>query len=171
MFRFLEDQHIYVAGVRPPNDLEPALGSGSADRTRVAEIMTSPVVCVDVHQDVPALCAVFIERGIGGAPVVDTAGRPVGMVSKTDLVRLGCDTDANRRRTVSEIMEPVPVCVKTNESVARAAAVMAFENVHRVPVVDSSGLIVGIVSSLDILGWMAREHGYVVGDSARRRND
>lgn len=170
MLSVREDESIHLSGSPPTNDLGPAMGHGPADSTRVAEIMTSPVVCVDVHQDPSVLCAVFIERGIGGAPVVDALGRPVGMVSKTDLVRLGCDGPSMAGHTVSEIMQPLPVCVKTNESVARAAAVMAFENVHRVPVLGSSGQVVGIVSSLDVMGWMAREYGYVVGDRTARRH-
>lgn len=126
--------------------------------------MRSPVVCVEPHQEARALCGVFMEHGISGAPVVDSFGRPVGMVSKTDVVRWNCERSGVREPTVAELMVPKPVCVKSSESIARAAAVMAFEGVHRVPIVDGSGHIVGIVSSIDVLAWLAREHGYVVGD-------
>jgi CBS domain-containing protein len=40
---------------------------------------------------------------------------------------------------------------------------MAFERVHRLPVVGVAGEIVGVISSLDVLRWFANEHGYVVG--------
>jgi CBS domain-containing protein len=64
--------------------------------------------------------------------------------------------------TVGDIMTPVTFTLTEDASVSRAAALMAFERVHRVPVVDAGGKVVGIVSALDVLGWLGREDGYVV---------
>ncbi len=47
-------------------------------------------------------------------------------------------------------------------SLAQAAALMALEGVHRIPVVAADGKVVGIVSSLDLMRWMARRGGYVL---------
>jgi predicted transcriptional regulator len=153
------------------SEVFPAVGDrGTADRTPVAEIMMMPVVCVEPHQSARALCAMFLEKGISGAPVVDQKGRPLGMVSKTDLIRWTCEAERNLDCTVSDVMVPVPVCVNAGETIARAAAIMAFERVHRVPIVDSSGCIVGIVSSIDVMGWLAREHGYVIDERFATRS-
>jgi CBS-domain-containing membrane protein len=37
---------------------------------------------------------------------------------------------------------------------------MAFEGTHHLPVVDAFGTLVGMVSALDVLDWMARQAGY-----------
>ena len=47
-----------------------------------------------------------------------------------------------------------------------AAALMAYENIHRVPVVAADGAVIGIVSAMDIVRWVAEQDGYVVGRSA-----
>jgi CBS-domain-containing membrane protein len=43
---------------------------------------------------------------------------------------------------------------------------MAFEGMHRVPVVSASDTVVGIVSSIDVLRWIAQTEGYLVGRPA-----
>ena len=146
-------------------------GSGAASATPVSEIMTRDVVCVSEGLGVDALVELFIQRGISGAPVVDQAGRPVGIVSKTDVLRDGAERAGGlpRHATVGDIMMPVAFCLPANESVARAAALMAFEGVHRLPIVGVEGEVVGLVSPLDVLRWLAREQGYVM--SGRSKSD
>ena len=42
-----------------------------------------------------------------------------------------------------------------------AAALMAFEGVHRIPVVDDAGRVSGVITTLDVLRWLAQEEGYL----------
>jgi CBS domain-containing protein len=140
----------------------------SADHATLASIMTTRVICVGPELSVVALAALFLERGISGAPVVDDVGRPIGMVSKTDLVREHRGAaDSHERRTVEDIMMPVAFCLRPHEAVAKAAALMAYENVHRLPIINAQGQVVGVVSPIDVMRWMARRHGYVVGSGRR----
>lgn len=148
--------------------------------------MTADVVCVSPDLAVEALTAMILERNISGAPVVDAAGRPVGVVSKTDLIReqqaAGDDQETERlvtrrqgfesgpgfhaeritRATVGEIMMPIAFTLPETASVSRAAALMALEGVHRVPVISEEGKVVGILSAMDILRWLAETEGYLV---------
>jgi CBS domain-containing protein len=134
------------------------------DHTPVREIMTQRVICVRPEVRRFELEALFLERGISGCPVVDESGLPIGIVSKTDLLgqrhfgALGATTTP----TAAELMTPVAFSVHEGTSVAQAAALMAYEGIHRLPVVANDGSVVGLISPLDVLGWVAREHGYVV---------
>jgi hypothetical protein len=59
------------------------------------------VVCVEPKVSVEALTALFVERGFSGAPVVDGHGKPIGVLSKTDLLREVQDRgDAEERASV-----------------------------------------------------------------------
>jgi CBS domain-containing protein len=131
----------------------------------LSSIMTTDVICVAPDLSVGSLESLLVDRGISGVPVVDAAGRPIGIVSRTDLVRHHRDRagaiEADGTR-VDDIMMPIPFCLPANESVAKAAALMAFEGVHRIPVVGASGAVIGIVVPLDIARWLARHHGYVI---------
>lgn len=51
-------------------------------------------------------------------------------------------------------------------SLSRAAALMAYEQVHRLPVVSTERRVVGVISALDVAGWLARNDGYVVPSPA-----
>jgi CBS-domain-containing membrane protein len=55
-------------------------------------------------------------------------------------------------------------CLAETESIARAAGLMAVEGVHRVPVVGRRGMVTGVVSPLDVMRWLARQHGYPIGN-------
>ncbi len=139
----------------------------AADRTQVASIMTGDVVCVRADLPIAALHELLANEQFTGAPVVDDRGIPMGMVSQTDLVSAEpCDTGT----TVNDIMMPMAFVLHETATVAQASALMASEGVHRLPVVDDRGAVVGIVSTMDVVRWVAQHEGYVVGrmsDEAR----
>ncbi|MCK6544522.1 CBS domain-containing protein [Myxococcota bacterium] len=161
-----------------------------ADQIPVSEVMTSDVVCVHPDLAIEVLIETMLDRGFSGAPVVDKEGRPVGIVSKTDLlrelhergdthevdparlrtksgrqfaVRTGYHVSELSRATVGDVMMPVAFTLSESAPISQAAALMSFEGVHRVPVVSMAGTVVGIVSSLDILRWLAEQSGYLRG--------
>lgn len=153
---------------------------GSAARVAVSAIMTTPAIRVTPETTLESIADIFLDRAISAVPVVDDAGRPLGMVSKTDLVREtrlaaenlevetvagpepGMHVERIARSTAGEIMTPVVFSVPAATPIATAAALMAYEHVHRVPVLGEQGQVVGIVSSLDVLQWLAARAGFVV---------
>jgi predicted transcriptional regulator len=138
----------------------------SADQVPVSEIMTRNVICVRPALSAETLERLFIEKNISGAPVVDAEGRVVGMVSKTDLLHSRAAGAAFASATASSVMTPTTYFLGENESVAKAAGMMAFESVHRVPVISPNGGVVGIVSPLDVMRWLARDCGYPIANHA-----
>jgi CBS domain-containing protein len=159
---------------RPP--MSAAALRAAAGHAVVGSVMTTDVVCVRADVSLEALAALFLDRDIGGVPVVGADGYPLGVVSKTDLVRErrdnGDDTGAEERPdgrrfgdgyhverfprgTVADIMTPMAFTLREDAPLTQAAAMMAVEGVHRVLVVSDAGSVVGIVSSLDVLRWLA----------------
>jgi CBS domain-containing protein len=151
----------------------------------IADVMTRDALCVRADMTLEALRAVLIERGLGGLPVVDAEGRPLGMVTKTDLLRAeGCH-DWHRAEegaraeprpaagaaagTVGAIMTELAIAVHESMSIAQAAALMAYEGVHRLPVVDDDQRLVGVLSSLDVMHWIGERAGYLMRAVAPHR--
>jgi CBS-domain-containing membrane protein len=135
----------------------------SPDLVPVSEIMSRDVFAVKADLLVDDFEEILIDKGISGAPVVDERGKPIGIVSKTDLL--------HRKRTpsfenlkVKDVMMRTAYCLADNEPIARAAGLMSYEAVHRLPVVDANGMVIGVVSPLDIMRWLARQHGYPIGN-------
>ena len=129
----------------------------ASDRTPLSAVMSANTVCVSPDLPVADLVTLLIERGFTGAPVIDSAGKPIGVVSRSDLL------DDPRDGLVRDIMMPIAFTLPESASLSHAAALMAYENIHRVPVLGIDGSVVGIVTSMDIVRWVAEEDGYVVG--------
>lgn len=127
------------------------------DRTPLSAVMSGDIVCVSQDLPVDTLIDLLVDRGFSGAPVVDSSGKPVGVVSKSDVVT------GDRAGLVRDIMMPMAFTLPESASLSHAAALMAYENIHRVPVVSADGSVVGIVSAMDIVRWVAEQDGYVVG--------
>jgi CheY-like chemotaxis protein/predicted transcriptional regulator len=137
-------------------------GSG-ADAVALSEVMNRDVICVRQEMSIVALADLMLTRDLTSAPVVDARGRVVGMVTCTDLARATWDPQViAHARTVADIMMNYPFTLSSSASLARAAALMAYEGVHRVVVVEPSGSVAGIVSGADVMRWLARKEGFVV---------
>lgn len=155
--------------------------------TPVSAIMSRDVLCVTPDLTLEALASLFLQRGVSGAPVVDEAGRPIGMVTKTDLVRRlhertvvspcralhiemedgrtyelgpGVRADWLESATVQEIMMPLVFSMTEDTSIARAAALMTQEGVHRIAIRGAQGDVVGLLSAFDLMRWIAEHGGY-----------
>lgn len=118
-----------------------------------ADLMTpAPVSLVDTAS-VAEASAFLTERGFGAAPVINAGGHPVGVVTKTDLVN-----HARHRGTtpadptpVTAVMTPAVLTVRV-ETPARSVVEQLLEvGVHHLFVTDPSGVVVGVVSPIDVL--------------------
>jgi CBS domain-containing protein len=186
------------AGSGKPLRKPRVLSVEQAASTPIGEIMTKSVVCVDADMSLRALTALFLGRNISGVPVVDEHGKPIGVVTKTDLLRQAFENDGNVTSEpvrfemhgytvdlgpgfhlapgdgakVRDIMMPMTFTLAESAPVARAAALMAHEGVHRIVVVSPSGTVVGILSALDVLAWLGQLSGYLVwhGDPGEHRS-
>lgn len=64
--------------------------AGSLRRLVAREIMTAPAVTAGPEITVGAISTLFGERQINRLPIVDGQGRPVGIVTRTDLIQALC---------------------------------------------------------------------------------
>jgi CBS domain-containing protein len=138
----------------------------------VRDVMTTSVVSVNVATPLKDVAAALIEHGISGVPVVDDAGRVVGVVSEADflfkesgpkvvkrhaLTRLFGDSKSTQKHrakleatTAGEAMTSPPITVRANQPIAEAARLMTDRQVNRLVVMDGDGLS-GIVTRADLV--------------------
>ncbi|HSQ67802.1 MAG TPA: CBS domain-containing protein [Polyangiaceae bacterium] len=120
---------------------------------RVRDVMERLVLWVLVDQTVSEAAALFADESIGGAPVCDPHGRVVGILTKTDVAE--CVAAHDTERLVGDVMNPEVISVNASDRLDRAVAVMAFEGVHRLIVLDDAHRLVGIVTPMDVLRELA----------------
>lgn len=144
-----------------------------ADRIPVTQIMSRDVVCAREDLDIDALLELIVRRHIGCVPVIDERGHPLGMVTKFDLVEqllAARDPEPPPVPLVAgQVMMPLALTLDERATVAHAAAMMAIEDVHHVPIVADSGCLIGMVSTMDIVRWLAANDGVPDGDLAVTR--
>lgn len=123
---------------------------------KVKEVMTTNVVCIEPNESAAVAARLLSRFNIGALPVCTKDGRLRGMVTDRDIVLrcVAADDDA-RTVKVSEIMTRRIYSVDAQDSVQNASALMARQQVRRLPV-EEDGKLVGMVS----LGDVAKLHDY-----------
>lgn len=148
----------------------------------VHDVMTRDVVTVGEETRYQEITRLLADRGVSAVPVVDGARRVLGVVSEADLlhkVEFG-SSDAvkplwqrpSRRAarvksvadTASQLMTSPAFTIGPDADLAQAAKLMHEHNVKRLPVVDPSGRLVGVVSRTDLLRVYLRSDSQIRDD-------
>jgi CBS-domain-containing membrane protein len=146
--------------------------SGRINRpVKAAEIMTRAVHHVSVDTPLKDVAELMARQRISGVPVLDEAGRVAGVISEKDfLIRMGAADTAHvmsiiaaclagkgcvatpiRGKTAADIMAAPAISVREEASTREIMEIFSARNINRVPVIDGSGRLAGIVSRADIL--------------------
>lgn len=121
--------------------------------TLITELMTHDVTCVTSDVSLESLTILFEERKISCAPVVELSGMLTGLVTKTDVVVDFFDFDQPAPVEVADVMIRRPTTVFETTTLAQAVPLLL--RAPHLPVVNSAGEVIGIVSARDVIGWLA----------------
>jgi predicted transcriptional regulator len=148
----------------------------------VRDLMSPDIMTVADEMTTDELARYLTEREISGAPVVDSQGHLIGVVSMTDIGRSVAEPsdlmssrspnfyrdDAadltlenfgqryveERAVTVRDVMTPVIHQVPVTASVAEVARIMVAQHIHRLVVTQGKDPV-GIITSMDLLKMVA----------------
>ena len=124
---------------------------------QIFEVMTKPVRTVREDESTePAKWALKF-WSCRHLPVVDGAGRVVGMLTPTDLLEAIGERDTPAPVTVREVMRRPALTIAQSERVEAAVPRMRKGGVHALAVVDGAERLVGIVTDVDVLAALASE--------------
>jgi CBS domain-containing protein len=143
-------------GVIATSDLVRHLGRGHLGRGIVADVMTHGLVACREGTTVRQAARVMTERRVRALVVVGDGGKPLGVVTGTDLLPL-VGADAAAGRPVAELMHP-PISIAPDASLREAADLMLEAEIHRLVVVDPAdpdAVPLGVVATTDIVAEMA----------------
>jgi CBS domain-containing protein len=143
---------------------------------RAHQIMTPQVITVGVDTTIVEAISTMLQHHISGLPVVDRAGKLIGIISEGDFIcraeigtkrkhgrwltfLAGADQIAaefvhEHGRTVGEIMTLNPLTVTEDTPLDQIAALMESHGIKRLPVVRGDCLV-GIVTRSDFLAAIA----------------
>jgi len=151
----------------------------------VADVMTREPITARPDTPLSEVIKTLAENRISGLPVVDEAGKLVGVISETDLmwresgvtpppyimlldsvIYLENPTRYERElhkalgETVKDVMtDHHVITIAPDKPIREAAQLMHEGGVHRLPVLDSDGQVIGVLTRGDIIRAMAAEQG------------
>ena len=146
----------------------------------VADVMSRNPSVVKRETPLKEAIQILAQQRISGLSVVDDAGQLIGIISETDLMWqetgvtppayimfldsvIYLQNPATYERelhkalgqTVGEVMSKNPLTISPDKSLREAAKIINDRKVHRLPVLDSQGQVIGILTRGDIIRFMA----------------
>lgn len=145
-----------------------------------ADLMHENPVSIREDASIKDVFVFFAEKGYSAAPVIDESGRPVGVVSRYDLIvhdrektgylsplpeyytksdltthagekLSGFQVERVDRTQVRDVMTPTIFAVRPDLPAAKVIDELLDLKVHRLFVIDENEVLVGVISTLDIL--------------------
>lgn len=127
----------------------------------VEKIMVTKVFSVTPEMKLWEVAEFLIQKRISGAPVVDRVGNLLSVIGEGNLLRLAATEGLDA--TLKQCWEKMPwtsklFTLKKHDSFADAYRLFLRHPIHRIPIVDDSGKVVGIISRGTILRMFIEAH-------------
>lgn len=146
---------------------------------KAQDLMTRDVVTVPPDLPIKELSKLFLDKKKNGFPVVDAAGKLIGMVTEKDLIdqnkqlhlptvialfdaviylesekKFEQDLLRMTGTVVKDIHTPNPRTVAPETSLPEIAAIMAEHDIHTLPVMENETLV-GVIGKIDVIRGLA----------------
>jgi CBS domain-containing protein len=137
------------------------------------DVMVSPVVTVGKTATVREVARILLEKHISAVPVIDSAGKVVGMVTESDLMHrteagterpyswwlhllagdatIAADYVKSHAVKIEDVMTPDVVTAAPETPLHEIATLLEKHRIKRVPIVNKNGDLVGIVSRANLI--------------------
>jgi CBS domain-containing protein len=127
----------------------------------ISDILRKKLESVEDTTSIQEVAKKMKDREISSLVVVDTNGKPVGIVTERDIITKVCINDVPTSTVISkEIMSTPLITIKGSSSTSTAAEMMIKNNVRHLLVIDDRNKPIGIITPLDL----TRNQGYTADE-------
>lgn len=126
----------------------------------VSSIMTKNIIVQTEDQTIQAISRTMYENNIGNVLIVKNHGaqhsvenqnKVIGIITERDVVRIVGSFDQTLYHIpVRELMSKPVISITPSSSLKDAIETMQLKNIRRLPIIDSEGKLVGIITARDI---------------------
>jgi len=139
---------------------------------KIKDVMVEQVIAVGERATLEEITKLLVKHNISGVPVVSAEDKLLGVVSEKDLFRtiypdfqdiitdvrlwllsgekLHANMERKKNVLARKMMTRRVLSVKPDDSILRCGSLMLLNDIHRFPVLDGQGRVVGIVTRRDI---------------------
>ena len=128
---------------------------------KCSDVMTREPVCCEPGESIAQVAAQMKREDVGSIPVVDSHEdkQLIGIVTDRDLVvKVLAEGNAIDRATVRDAMTTNPISCRESDEVEKAVRLMSERQVRRMPIVDESGRLTGIIAQADVATRINKDH-------------
>ena len=129
----------------------PRVRAGKRPST-VADVMRSPVVCCRVGDTLHRVAQLMWEHDVGAVVVVDEHGRACHMITDRDICMGAYTQGVTLWSSHVSSVKPAPlVSCPVDAGVIEVRRLMEEHGLRRIPVLDATGTVVGVVGLGDLV--------------------
>jgi CBS domain-containing protein len=119
---------------------------------KVRDVMTKTAVSCRSEMSLAAAGALMWENDCGLLPIVNDSGKVTGVITDRDIcIALSTRDNKPSQLTTGEVAKPPAVICLLDDDIHSALKTMSKERIHRLPVVNGDGGLVGILSINDLV--------------------
>src|SRR4030095_2942816 len=121
----------------------------------VSDMMTKKLETIEESSSIQDAAKRMRDTNVSSLVVVDTEGKPRGIVTERDIVRKACVNDVSTSKvTNKEIMSPKLITIAPDSSASTAVDIMLRNNIRHLLVVDKDNIEkpIGMITPLDLRG-------------------
>jgi len=153
-------QRLSIAIRMDTNEINQELKTLENSPLIVKDVMTQPVITVLENETLGIATSRMVKSGLKRLPVVNDEGKLVGVLSRLDILRQVAKTTYETPtphfpsgvvRTVSDIMSVEIPMVNQDDDLSLIIEKFSKSNSHRLIVVDTEGVAIGLLSDSDIV--------------------
>jgi CBS-domain-containing membrane protein len=152
--------HLSVARRLDETTLSEQFGLLRTSSLRVEDVMTKPAIVTHVGDSLGVAAARMAKHEIKRLPVVDDAGKMVGVVSRVDILRQVMSIETKKPKvqiptgatlTVQQVMYPDVPVVQIDSDLGSIVAALVESGLRRLIVVDDDGHPIGLIGDSDVV--------------------
>ncbi|MBM4053602.1 MAG: CBS domain-containing protein [Planctomycetes bacterium] len=133
----------------------------------ISHVMTANLLTVTIDQKLSVVRKLMAENQIHHIPVVNDR-KLTGLISATDMLKLNIasaetnnksiDELIDQQYTVEQVMQKNLVTINIKDSVRKAAYLLSNGLFHSLPVIDDDRNLIGIITSTDLIRYLAKSY-------------
>ena len=130
---------------------------------KVEEVMSREPKAFQPNISVTTLWRNMLKDRYAAYPVVNDKGVVIGIISQHDLLGISTafqsESGPRRGPKISSVMTRPAITVKRNDNIINVIKIMVEKNIGRIPVVDDSNVLIGIIDRSDIIRSFLKKMG------------
>lgn len=135
-------------------------------RVPISQIMTKVLIAVPVTKKISEVNQLFSDYKIRHIPVVE-GDQLVGIISSNDILKIGysiAEMDVEAINAIydayklDDIMTANPVVIQDDVTIKEVAEILVEQQFHSLPVVDKNKVLVGIVTTTDLINYLIAQY-------------